>query len=124
MSRAAETIRLYTATAAIVAVGIGAFFLFAPIDKKAVPYQNKLENGCFMLFRSAVLDQPGCFELQEDFAFGGDSDFFLWTKASDVQVDLNGRAVTEPGCSAARGSCPGRSKDGEYLISKDSLTLI
>lgn len=53
MNRAAENIRLYAATAASFIIGIGGFLLFAPIDKNAVPYQNKLENGCFMLFGSA-----------------------------------------------------------------------
>jgi len=115
MSRAAETIRLYTATAAIFAVGIGAFLLFAPIDKKAVPYQNKLENGCFMLFRSAVLDQPGCFELQEDVAFEGDNDYFLLIKSSDVHVELNGWTVTGPGQSS--------TQSGIYIEGGDNISI-
>jgi hypothetical protein len=116
MSRAAENIRLYAVTAAIFTVGIGGFFLFAPIDKNAAPYQNKkLENGCFMLFRSAVLDQPGCFELQEDVAFEGDNDYFLLIKSSDVQVELNGRTVTGPGQSS--------TQSGIYIEGGDNISI-
>lgn len=115
MSRAAENNRLYAATAAIFTVGVGAFMLFAPIDKEAVPYQNKLENGCFMLFRSAVLDQPGCFELQEDVVFEADNDYFLLIKSSDVKVEMNGRTVTGPGQSS--------TQSGIYIEGGDKISI-
>jgi hypothetical protein len=115
MSSAAENIRLYSITTAIFAVGIGAFVLFAPIDKKAVPYQNKLENGCFMLFGTAVLDEPGCFELQEDVAFEGDNDYFLLIKSSDVRVDMNGKMVTGPGQSSTQA--------GIYIEAGDNISI-
>lgn len=115
MSTAAENIRLYAATAAVFAIGIGAFTLFAPIDRNAVPYQNELENGCFMVFRNSVLDRPGCFELQEDVTLDRDNDYFLWIKSSDVKVDLKGKTVTGPGQSS--------TQSGIYIEGGDNISI-
>nr|CAD6596093.1 hypothetical protein RTCK_00209 [Rhizobium sp. TCK] len=115
MKRAADNARLYAVTAAVFAVGTVAFWLFAPIDKTAVPYRNKLENGCYMLFGSAVIDEPGCFELQEDVVFDGDDDYFLVIRSSDVRIDLKGNMVTGPGQSS--------TQSGIYIDGGDNIDI-
>jgi len=115
MSRAAENKRLYVATGAILAAGIGAFTLLAPIDKRAAPYWNELDNGCFMLFGTAVLDRPGCFELQQDVVLEGDNEYFLYINSSDVQVDLKGKTVTGPGQSS--------TQSGIYINGGDNIRI-
>lgn len=115
MSKAADNARLYAATAAIFAVGTISFMLMAPINKRASPYWHELENGCFMLFATAVLDQPGCFELQEDVVLEGDNEYFLYINSSDVQVDLKGKTVTGPGQSSTQA--------GIYINGGDNITI-
>ncbi|EDQ34830.1 hypothetical protein HPDFL43_01495 [Hoeflea phototrophica DFL-43] len=115
MSRAADNTRLYAATVAIFAVGVISFLLMAPINKRASPYWHELDNGCFMLFATAVLDQPGCFELQEDVVLEGDNDYFLYINSSDVQVNLKGKAVTGPGQSS--------TQSGIYINGGDNIKI-
>ncbi|MFN7093542.1 MAG: hypothetical protein ACK4P4_23695 [Allorhizobium sp.] len=115
MSRVAENIGLYATTVAVFAIGISAFMLLAPIDRTVIPYQNKLENGCYMLFSKAVLAQPGCFELQEDVAFENNDDYFLLIKSSDVRVDLKGKSVTGPGQSS--------TQSGIYIEGGDNISI-
>lgn len=115
MSRTVENIRLYSATAAIFLVGVTGFSLLAPVDKRAEPYQNRLENGCFMLFGTAMLDRPGCFELQEDVTVKDGDDYFLWIKSAGVHVDLKGKTVTGPGQSSRQS--------GIYIEGGDDISI-
>lgn len=143
MSKYPENLVLYATTGVIFAVGFGTYSALAPIadmlesantglssidrslatiamsispvDKNRSPYRNRLKDGCYQVFGPAVLDQPGCYTVQEDITFEKDTDYLVYIKASDVTVDLNGKTVTGTGQSSVQS--------GIYIESGDNIKI-
>lgn len=145
MNKETRNIYLYSATGIIFAVGFAVYSALGPVDKMlnsyvgtlasidrslasidrtlapvnkmASPYANKLKDGCYQIFGSAVLDRPGCYILQEDIKIEKRNGFFLYIKSSDVAVDLNGKTVTGPGQFSLHSGV--FIKGGENIIIKN-----
>ncbi|PCI02473.1 MAG: hypothetical protein COB78_13230 [Hyphomicrobiales bacterium] len=60
-------------------------------------YKLPLIDGCYQILKSAYIDKPGCYTVQEDLFLEKSNDYLAWIKSDNVSINLNGKTVMGPG---------------------------